>query len=295
MNDEKYGRHVQAVHDEIKAILTKCYPSAQVPKMLFRASKIARSELEVKQAVQKMCGDGILELRPGSENAYRLATAGKSVSTRVEPPKAPAGPSIKQLILDHITKNGPTKAVDLVDEHGSSTYPSIALLKNDGVITCISPPGERKVWDLTERVKSAEQDDEPESDEDALERLLNFVRENGPVTASRMAQFEPRTSDLLQQLSRKGKIVKATGRNGWVAPDAVVPQTEEPEQENAANEKTQIIDMENVSPKMIGYIDDLVAEGGYGDTRGEVVEWLIWAGIRDLVSRGLIDRREAKK
>ena len=46
-------------------------------------------------------------------------------------------------------------------------------------------------------------------------------------------------------------------------------------------------------PKLVEYLDDLIAEQGFGASRGEVARTLVWQRIHDLISEGIIDRRRA--
>jgi hypothetical protein len=46
-----------------------------------------------------------------------------------------------------------------------------------------------------------------------------------------------------------------------------------------------------VQPKLVLYLDDLIAEQGFGSSRGEVAKTLLWERIRNLVSEGVLDRR----
>jgi len=48
-------------------------------------------------------------------------------------------------------------------------------------------------------------------------------------------------------------------------------------------------------PKLRDYLDDLIAEQGFGTSRGEVAKTLVWERIRDLISQGVLDRRRATK
>jgi hypothetical protein len=45
------------------------------------------------------------------------------------------------------------------------------------------------------------------------------------------------------------------------------------------------------TPKVAAYLDDLVLEEGYGNSRAEVARTLIWRGIEELISKGVLDRR----
>src|SRR3954449_1569448 len=47
------------------------------------------------------------------------------------------------------------------------------------------------------------------------------------------------------------------------------------------------------SPKLGLYLDELMAEEGYGHSRGEVAKTLVWRAIEDLITRSLLDRRRA--
>jgi hypothetical protein len=46
-------------------------------------------------------------------------------------------------------------------------------------------------------------------------------------------------------------------------------------------------------PKLASYLDDLIAEQGFGASRGEVAKTLVWERIRALMSEGVLDRRRA--
>lgn len=46
-------------------------------------------------------------------------------------------------------------------------------------------------------------------------------------------------------------------------------------------------------PKLGLYLDDLIAEGGHGHSRGEVARTLVWRGIEEYMKAGLLDRRRA--
>jgi hypothetical protein len=48
-------------------------------------------------------------------------------------------------------------------------------------------------------------------------------------------------------------------------------------------------------PKLREYLDDLIAEQGFGTSRGEVARTLVWERIRELISLGVLDRRPATK
>ena len=49
-----------------------------------------------------------------------------------------------------------------------------------------------------------------------------------------------------------------------------------------------------VSEKLAAYLDDLVEEEGYGNSRVEVARSLVWRGIEDLMSRGILTRRPGR-
>jgi hypothetical protein len=44
------------------------------------------------------------------------------------------------------------------------------------------------------------------------------------------------------------------------------------------------------TPKLGAYLDALKAEEGFGNSRGEVARTLVWNGIHELISRGILDR-----
>lgn len=46
------------------------------------------------------------------------------------------------------------------------------------------------------------------------------------------------------------------------------------------------------TPKLAAYLDDLVAEEGYGHSGAEVARTLVWRGIEELISKGVLDRRK---
>lgn len=45
------------------------------------------------------------------------------------------------------------------------------------------------------------------------------------------------------------------------------------------------------TPKLKRYLEDLVLEEGYGSTAPAVARTLVWRGIEELISRGVLDRR----
>jgi predicted transcriptional regulator len=45
------------------------------------------------------------------------------------------------------------------------------------------------------------------------------------------------------------------------------------------------------SPKLVAYLDALVEEEGYGNSKAEVARTLIWRSIEDLITRGIIKQR----
>ncbi|MEA2624156.1 MAG: hypothetical protein QOD06_201 [Candidatus Binatota bacterium] len=45
------------------------------------------------------------------------------------------------------------------------------------------------------------------------------------------------------------------------------------------------------TPKLLRYLEDLVSEEGYGNTPSEVARNLVWRGIEELISRGVLTRR----
>lgn len=47
------------------------------------------------------------------------------------------------------------------------------------------------------------------------------------------------------------------------------------------------------TPKLALYLDDLVAEEGYGNSRAEVAKTLVLRGIEDLLSKRILDRRKS--
>ena len=47
------------------------------------------------------------------------------------------------------------------------------------------------------------------------------------------------------------------------------------------------------TPKFGAYLDDLVEEQGYGNSRAEVAHRLTWRGIQQLLSDGLLKRRRS--
>jgi hypothetical protein len=44
------------------------------------------------------------------------------------------------------------------------------------------------------------------------------------------------------------------------------------------------------TPKLASYLDALVKEEGYGNSRAEVAKTLIWRGIEELLSKGILDQ-----
>jgi hypothetical protein len=46
-------------------------------------------------------------------------------------------------------------------------------------------------------------------------------------------------------------------------------------------------------PKLILYLDDLIADEGYGPSRGEVAKTLVWQRIHSLIQDGTLARRQA--
>jgi hypothetical protein len=48
-------------------------------------------------------------------------------------------------------------------------------------------------------------------------------------------------------------------------------------------------------PKLAAYLDDLIAEQGFGTSRGEVARTLVWERLRTLISEGVLDRRAATR
>ena len=47
-----------------------------------------------------------------------------------------------------------------------------------------------------------------------------------------------------------------------------------------------------VTPKLIQYLDDLVDEEGFGNSRAEVAKNFVWTEINRLISVGNLDRRK---
>ena len=45
------------------------------------------------------------------------------------------------------------------------------------------------------------------------------------------------------------------------------------------------------TPKLGLYLEDLVAEEGYGSSRAEVARNLVWRGIEELIKNGILTRR----
>jgi hypothetical protein len=45
------------------------------------------------------------------------------------------------------------------------------------------------------------------------------------------------------------------------------------------------------TPKLGLYLDDLVSEEGYGNSRAEVARTLVWRGIEELLGKGILTRR----
>jgi hypothetical protein len=48
------------------------------------------------------------------------------------------------------------------------------------------------------------------------------------------------------------------------------------------------------TPKLAAYLDALVREEGYGTSRASVAGNLVWRGIEDLISKGVLDRRRTR-
>jgi hypothetical protein len=46
-----------------------------------------------------------------------------------------------------------------------------------------------------------------------------------------------------------------------------------------------------LTPKLGAYLDDLIDEEGYGNSRPDVLRQLAWHAIRDLIGQGALDRR----
>lgn len=47
------------------------------------------------------------------------------------------------------------------------------------------------------------------------------------------------------------------------------------------------------TPKLVAYLDDLVREEGYGNSRAEVVRGFVWRGIEDLIGKRVLKRRRS--
>lgn len=48
------------------------------------------------------------------------------------------------------------------------------------------------------------------------------------------------------------------------------------------------------SPKLAAYLDLVIDEEGHGNSRPAVAESLVWRGIEELISRGVLNRIEGK-
>lgn len=48
----------------------------------------------------------------------------------------------------------------------------------------------------------------------------------------------------------------------------------------------------SATPKLLKYLDDLVKEEAYGNSRAEVAKSFVWQVIQDLISKGVLDRRK---
>lgn len=46
------------------------------------------------------------------------------------------------------------------------------------------------------------------------------------------------------------------------------------------------------TPKLAQYLDDLILEEGYGNSRGTVAQSLVWRGLEQLIAAGVLDRRK---
>lgn len=50
----------------------------------------------------------------------------------------------------------------------------------------------------------------------------------------------------------------------------------------------------SATPKLIQYLDDLIAEEGYGTSHAGVARNLIWDAIGELIHKGILDRHKGK-
>ena len=48
------------------------------------------------------------------------------------------------------------------------------------------------------------------------------------------------------------------------------------------------------TPKLRAYLRDIMDEEGYGDDSTSVAKTLIWKGIEELISKGIIERRKGE-
>ncbi len=60
------------------------------------------------------------------------------------------------------------------------------------------------------------------------------------------------------------------------------------------NRHKPVIETITGTPKLRKYLEDLVLEEGYGNSRGVVARTLVWRGIEDLISKGILNRRKGK-
>lgn len=48
------------------------------------------------------------------------------------------------------------------------------------------------------------------------------------------------------------------------------------------------------TPKLVAYLEDLIQEEGYGHSKAEIARTLVWRGVEDLISKGVLTRRPGR-
>lgn len=195
MNDGNYGTHISSVRNEIMQVMKELSPKSIIPEAMFSRVKTADSQREVTLCMRKLCGEGVLDLSSGSENAYIINGAINTiVRDSSKQPNQIEKTKVEQL-FDYLEKNGPTKTTDIIKKIGPSSYCFIQDLKKQNRIECIGKDSRGKIWAVVGTTKI--EIDTP--DDDRCESTSESLPTKSAEVETTMPEPEPEPCDLLDE------------------------------------------------------------------------------------------------
>jgi len=194
MNDGNYGTHISSVRKEIIQIMNELSPRSIIPEAMFSRVKTADSQREVTLCMRKLCGEGVLDLSSGSENAYIIHGAKKPLVEPIKQTNQIEKTKVEQL-FDYLKKNGPTKMTDIIKKIGPSSYCFAQDLKKQNRIECIGMDSRGKIWAVVGTAKI----ETNTADDDRCESTSESLPTKSAEVETTMHEPEPEPSDLLDE------------------------------------------------------------------------------------------------